>query len=123
MLRDRVGGTGLEFRHLTQADFVLYIRSCIDDLRASRERRQRRIWWPETLLHVREHEGAFEIFLRAESGAYFNCIKHFLGVEAKSDLNALFQAYASNRLEVPRWVFQEFNPAACMCYDKLATRR
>ena len=64
ILKERVSGTGLEFRHLAQADFVLYVRSCIDDLKASKERRWGGIWWPETLLFVRDYEGAFEIFLR-----------------------------------------------------------
>ena len=121
-LKERVSGTGLEFRHLAQADFVLYLRSCMDDLKANKERQWGGIWWPETLLFVRDYEGAFEIFLRAESATYFDRIKHMLRVENKAELGALFEAYKERRLEVPRWEHQGFSPAHCMGFDKLASR-
>jgi hypothetical protein len=123
MLHERVSGTGLDFRHLAQADFVLYVRSCMDDLKASEKPTWGNIWWPETMLYVREYEGAFEIFLRAESTNYFDKIKGMLGVETKAELGALFEAYRTKRLKVPQWEFQGFSPAACMGFEKLASRR
>ena len=58
-----------------QADFVLFIRDHLDRPEKTFH------WYPETLLYV--NHGAFEIFARCKSNAYFEKAKVILGIESK----------------------------------------
>ena len=66
LLKQRCRGIGIEFRHIMQADFVLFLRDNLDRL-------DDRMWWPETLLYIRRHTGPFEVFARSQSLGYFDC--------------------------------------------------
>lgn len=115
LLRDRCKGVGLEFRHLMQADFILFMRSQLDRPLADGD------WFPETLLHLREHSGPFEVFARSRSISYFDRAKVLLGIVGKDKLGASLQALNANSLRMPRWQFESFNPAHLLGFDALAT--
>lgn len=115
LLKERCKGTGLEFRHLMQADFVLFLRENLD-------RPDERRWWPETLLYASGHTGPFEVFARSQSLSYFDRVKVLLGIESKDALRPLFESFASERGRVPVWEFDSFNPVALIGFDEIATR-
>ena len=118
MLEQRAKASGIPFRQLMQADFVLYIRDCLDAIRAGGYQ----TWWPETLLYCERHGGAFEIFARSQSKEYFNRMKCILGIRDKSDLEPLIEAYQKQQLKVPQWEWTTFDPSILMGYSKLATK-
>lgn len=118
LLEQRSKVSGLSFRQLMQADFVLYIRDSLDSLRNDR----RQSWWPETLLYIEGREVAFEIFLRAQSKEYFTKIKRVFDIEEKKDLDVLMQAFLEQKLRIPSWPFSSFNPTILIGYNELATK-
>jgi hypothetical protein len=119
LLKSRAAISGLSFRHLMQADFILYVRDCLDSLREP-DRRQR--WWPETLLYAEDGRSPFEIFARAQSKEYFDTMKCLLGVTSKEELETFFQALNDQRLRLPVWEYQSFTPATLMGWSHLAMR-
>lgn len=118
LLEQRSKTSGLSFRFLMQADFILYMRDCIDSLRNNSSLS----WWPETLLFVERHGGALEIFARAESKEYFSRIKCLFDISAKADLEPVLKAFQEEKLRVPKWGWSSFNPATLLGYEQLATR-
>lgn len=118
LLEQRSRASGLPFRLLMQADFVLFMRDSIDCLRNNTSPS----WRPETLFYAERHGGAFEIFARAESKEYFNRIKCLFDISAKADLEPVLKAFQEEKLRVPRWEWCSFNPAALLGYEQLATR-
>ncbi len=113
ILEQRSKSSGLELRYLMQADFVLFIRSEIDNSR----------WWPETLLYIGRIYGAFEIFARAESKTYFDKIKCLLNITQLSDLNNLLDDYKTNNKRLPRWEHHSFSPSFLLGYEQLAKKK
>ncbi len=101
-----------------QADFVLFIRDCLDLIKSS----GLQSWWPETLLYIRRLESAFEIFARAQSKEYFDRIKCLFDIEQKKDLEPLMQAFKNRDINVPRWESTTFSPYALLGFEKLATK-
>ena len=118
LLTQRTKGSGLSERQLMQSDFVLYIRDCLDTIRYDGYQQ----WWPETLLYAGGREGAFEIFARGQSQEYFNRLKRLFDIENKADIEPLLQAFQENKLRIPTWQFDTFNPIALMGFQLLATR-
>ena len=116
LLKERSNGTGIEFRHLMQADFIAFMRAEIETKANWRE------WWPETLLYVGRFSSAFEIFARSVSKAYFDRVKVLLGIENPKELEPLFNIYKANPDRLLRWEFNSFNPTVLLGYDKLATQ-
>lgn len=117
LLRSRASASGLEFRHLMQADFTLYFRDCLDALRDEKQQR----WWPETLLYAQGGDRPFEVYARAQSKEYFDSLKCIFDIQQKDEFEPLFKAIAEQRLRVSRWEFESFNPAVLLGYDRLAT--
>lgn len=116
LLKDRCTGVGIEFRHLLQADFVIFMRAEIvaeDDF--SR-------WWPETLMWLGHFHSPFEIFARSISKKYFDQVKVLLAIDSPADLEELFQSYSKGIRKVPSWQFESFSPAALLGYKQLVTR-
>lgn len=116
LIEQRSKSSGIEFRYLMQADFVLFMRA---------EIRQPDIysgWFPTTLLYIGRFHSAFEVFARASSKSYFEKAKCILGIEKPSDLNELMEAYKVNRQRLPRWQFESFNPSVLLGYEQLATK-
>lgn len=118
LLEHRSKASGLNFRQLMQADFVLFMRDCIDSLRNDTYQN----WWPETLLYLERREGIFEIFARAQSKGYFTIIKCLFDIEDKKDFEPLLKAFQEDKLRVPKWEFETFSPATLMGFELLATR-
>jgi len=114
LLKERCVGTGVEFRHLMQADFVLFMRADIATKGASKR------WWPETLLYLGDFHSEFEIFARAVSKKYFDRVKCLLAIDSPADLEELMNAYQEGKGNLPQWGFESFNPSALLGYDHLA---
>jgi len=101
-----------------QADFTLYIRDCLDTMREE-NRRQR--WWPETLLYL-HGQRPFEVFARAQSRQYFDEMKILFDIKDKSELEPMFQAMREQKLRIPRWEFESFDPGLLLGYTRLASK-
>jgi TIR domain-containing protein len=118
LLEQRSKTSGLSFRQLMQADFILYVRDCFDSITEKKDQ----YWWPETLLYIERYDGAFEIFARASSEEYFNKIKCLIGISKKQKLEPLIEAYNQGTIKVPQWEWNTFEPVVLMNYEKLATK-
>jgi len=119
LLKQRAAGSGVSFEHIMQADFVLYLRNCLDALKGDSTQH----WWPISLLYKSFHnERPFEIFARAESTQYFELLSAMLDIKKKDELAALQVAFKEQKLQVPRWEFEQLNPHVLMGFDGLATR-
>ena len=116
LLKERCQTTGIDFRYLMQADFVLFIRA---DLYSEGLFDR---WWPETLLYLGHFPGPFEIFARAESKRYFEKIKCLFDIDSPDDLKPLLEEYKQRKRELPSWEFNSFNPALLSNIEKLATK-
>lgn len=116
LLKERCNGTGIDFPHMMQADFVAFLRA---DVEAGTDFER---WWPETLLYLGYRRSPLEIFARSVSLAYFDKVKVLLAIEAKDDLEPLLKSYQDGSRRVPKWEIDSFNPAALLGYERLATR-
>ena len=114
-LEQRSKSSGLEFRYVMQADFILYMRYAV-------LQNHQLNWWPETLLYAGRSSGPFEIFVRAKSTAYFNRIKGLIGVTSKEELLPLFESFRTDRSQLPRWDGNVVWPPAQMAFDAIATK-
>lgn len=118
LLHQRWSTTGFRISYLMQADFVLFMRDCLDVLRENRSQ----TWWPETLLYIERHSGAFEIFGRAQSREYFNQLKCLFDIDTKEAFEPVWQAFREQRLRVPKWEWTSFDPGVLMGYPDIATK-
>ncbi|MGR8978878.1 MAG: SEFIR domain-containing protein [Gammaproteobacteria bacterium] len=116
LLEQRTKGAGIEFRYLMEADFILFMRDNLD--RPNDHWR----WWPETLLYIGQHSGAFEVFARSKSASYFERAKILLGVESKAALLPLLEAFKSDRQRIPRWEMTSFSPAELLGFNDISTK-
>ncbi len=114
LLKDRCTGVGIEFRHLLQADFVIFMRA---EIEAADDYSR---WWPETLVWLGHYNSGFEIFVRSISSKYFDKVKILLAIDKPSDLEELLQSYKQKVRQLPRWEFESFSPAALLGYENLA---
>jgi len=116
LLKDRCTGVGIEFRHLLQADFVIFMRAEIE----AEDDYSR--WWPETLLWLGHYHGGFELFARSISKKYFDRVKVLLAIDKPAELGPLLQSYKEGKRKLPRWEFDSFSPSALLGYENLCTR-
>lgn len=116
LLKERSKTLGIEFKHLMQADFLLFVRS---DLH--KESYYQR-WFPDTLVYLGHFNNPFEMFARSSSKSYFEQVKFALGINDISDLERLLEIYDSDSQSVPRWSFESFSPRALLGFEHLATR-
>ncbi len=117
ILKDRTQYTGIDFKHLMQADFILFMRKELAPVDGE-------IWgWYPILLVYAEwsHTGFFEMFARAESIRYFDRIKHLFNITKKEDMIPLFNSYDSGENRLPRWGFDRLDPKSLINFDNLAT--
>ncbi len=116
LLKERCSGTGVEFRDLMQADFVLFLRAEleVEGVFCS--------WWPETLFYLDHYQSPFEIFARAVSKKYFDKVKCLLAIQSPADLEGLLNAYKEGKRKLPQWEFGSFSPAALLGYEQLSKR-
>lgn len=118
LLKERCQSTGIDFRYLMQADFVLFMRAELDSKLGDEHGR----WYPETLIYVGHYQGGFEIFARAKSRQYFDKVKCLLDINAPNELSDLLTDFNEGNRKLPRWDFDSFNPASLLGFDKLATK-
>ena len=108
LLKKRANSPVLEFRHLMQADFSLYIRGEILHSHARPVP-----WFPRTLVYAL-NGSVFEIFARSASKKYFEKSKQILGISEKEDL-----------LKIPPpeawWEWSTIDIEALLGYENLAT--
>lgn len=116
LLQERCVGTGLEFRHLMQADFVAFMRA---EIEADGHWIK---WWPDTLCFLATFNSPFEIFARSNSKSYFDSAKVLLTIENPKDLEPLLTSYRDRSRKLPSFGYAIFNPAILLGYDQLATR-
>lgn len=116
LLKVRCQTTGIDFRYLMQADFVLFIRA---DL-YSKDLFDR--WRPETLLYLGHFSCPFEIFARAESKRYFEKIKCLFDINSPDGLKPLLEEYRQGRKKLSRWQFERFDPTLLLNIERLATK-
>jgi len=116
LLQNRAKGIAVEFRHLMQADFILFMR---DNLHRPGTQWH---WWPETLLYASRQAGAFEVFARSRSARYFDKAKVLLGIDSKEALQPLLGTFATGVIVIPRWQFESFGPTHLLGYQELATK-
>ena len=81
LLKQRANSPVLEFQHLMQADFSLYIRGEI-----LRRHAHYIAWFPRTLVYTLSSSPVFEIFARSASKRYFEKSRQVLGISSKEDL-------------------------------------
>jgi len=112
----RSKSSGVQFRHVMQADFVCFFRS---DLTSTSYYDG---WWPDTLLYATRHHGPFELFARASSRVYLSRVIGLLGVTTLDEIKTKLEAYAKDRSSLPRWKFESFSPAALLGVDQLGSR-
>ncbi len=96
LLRERCRGTEVTLNDLMQADFTIFLRAELENYPEYSR------WWPELLQFLGEEGGAFGIFVRARSRAYFDRLKHVLGISEARDLEPLIKAYKEETREAPR---------------------
>lgn len=118
LLEQRSKSSGIFFRFLMQADFVVFVRECFDALAEGR----RQDWWPETLLYVERHSGAFEIFARSQSAEYLARVGIIFNAQDKQSYSPIIAAFENNALYTPTWGYESISPKHLLGYDKLATR-
>lgn len=117
LLNDRCKGVGLDFRHLMQVDFILFMRDCLN------HPDQIFHWFPETLVYIGLHGSSpFEVFARSKSSAYFERAKQLLGIEKKEDLVPLLEAFQKDSRLLPRWEFNSFSPVGLLGFNEIATK-
>lgn len=115
LLKQRSESSGIDFRYLMQADFVLYVRATIQQSDYLR-------WFPETLLYLGHFYTAFEIFARSSSKSYFDKVKCILNIDKLSDIGELIESYHSGKRQLPTWQGNSFSPPVLLGHDQLATK-
>jgi len=111
LLKERSGTSGVEFRSLMQADFILFMCAAL----------HHDYWWPETLVYASNMYGPFEVFARAQSKSYFDKAKILLGIEKPDEIRQVLDSFKTDNRTLPQWGFSCINPAEMLGLDKLAT--
>ncbi|MTI87375.1 MAG: hypothetical protein FH748_05340 [Balneolaceae bacterium] len=104
LIKSRSETSGFTFQQIMQADFLLYIRWCLDDLRNSSDKYYHDFWWPETLIFSSRQYGPFEIFARCQSTQYFERLKKAFDIEKKDELISIIQAISEKTLWYPNGI-------------------
>lgn len=115
-LKERSKIAGVTFEQIMQADFVLFMRDATNSLKSG----QHNTWYPDTLVFLGHRSTPFEIFARARSKRYFEQIKELIGVQNKSELENVVQAFGP-KLYRPQWSYVTLNSAELMDLKQLDT--
>jgi len=118
ILEQRSKTSGMQFRYIMQADFVLFLRDAI----SCYLNKSSQSWWPISLVYNDRHSGPFEIFARSESKVYFDRLVSILGINNKSDLEPIMAAFKGGTLHAPKWDFRALDPSTLIGYERIATR-
>lgn len=113
LLKERSQSSGMNFSYIMQGDFVLFMRSEIEQ--------EYFTWFPDTLLYACRYPKTFEIFARSISRSYFEKVKCLLNIRKSDDLRELMEAYKTGR-RLPNWEYDSLNPEVLLGYEHLATK-
>ncbi|WP_191601510.1 SEFIR domain-containing protein [Marinomonas algicola] len=116
LMEQRSKLSGIEFRYLMQADFILFMRAEVQQSDYYSR------WFPYTLVYIGRFHSALEVFARSSSKSYFEKSKCILGIDKPSDLNELMEVYRTERKRLPGWLFDSFSPPVLLGYEQLATK-
>jgi hypothetical protein len=116
LLEQRSHSSGVSMQALMQADFILWLRDTVSRPPESFH------WYPETLIYLSGHAGAFELFARAQSRAYFERLKATLGVESKDHLGQILTQFVRAPANLPRLGNHRLAPSRIMNFEQLCTR-
>lgn len=119
LIKERSSTSEFAFEQVMQADFILYIRSCNDNLPDTS--RYYDYWWPETWVYTTRKYGAFEVFARSQSKHHFDKFKIVFGIEGKEELTGIIKAMGEGKLQIPRKSFHSMNPSTLMGHEEIAT--
>jgi len=120
LLEERATRTDLRFDDLMQAELVLFLR---DAVRPEDEDYRYEKWHPSTLLYAWRRNKPFELFARAQSGAFFDQLKVALRIDDKSELSQLVEDYRTEKRRLPSWNGRSFsNLAELINLKKIDTR-
>ncbi len=117
MLKERSNGLGINFSHVMQADFILFLRSNFDYVNGLSSNR----WCPDTLMYSFNSRRSFEIFARCKSKIYFEKVKTILGIDNKNELLNLFSKFNKGELYLPTWNYHTIAPDLLAGIDDIAT--
>ncbi len=117
LLKQRNVALIITFDQLMQADFVLYIRDCMESIK----RKGYQNWFPVTLLYKIHSDSLFEIFARSESKKYFEKIKLMFEIEQKEEFTIILDAYKNNKIDRPRWQHRSINSSILLNFELLCT--
>ena len=114
MLKERVAGSGTDFRKIMQTEFLFFLRSEL----ANPDTYDR--WRPQTLGYLGLHFRPFEIFERSRSSRYFERIRPFLGNATKTDLEQFLTNFGQSRFPLIEG-FRIPHPTALIGIQNLCT--
>lgn len=115
LIKERCENSGIDFRYIMQADFVIYLYS---ELNSNYGR-----WMPDTLIYSSRAYKAFEIFARAQSKAYFDKMKCILNINSIEQIKSLLKEFKEDRRRIPSWEFDSFNPELLIGIENLAKEK
>lgn len=107
----------IQFDHVMQADFFLWLYSCLHNIVIMGFR-----WYPRTLRYLDFMPGPFEVFARATSVKYFESFKKALNVLSVSEIRALKGGLSQNQDIWPRFDFDWPNPILLANLENMATK-
>lgn len=110
LLKERCQGSEIEFRHILQADFVLYLRLALAGKLYSDA------WYPITSCYLEFSYNAMELFGRANSKQYFEKMVCVLGISSKNELEAFMTQYTQSGHQLDR-----VNISNTIGFNQLAT--
>ncbi len=117
IIKERTQYSGIDFRYLIQADFLLFMRNEV----LAVEWNDR--WHPLIVMYSPYlSKDSPEIFIRAESSNYFNRIKGLLAINDKNDMIPLFDAYDKDGRWLPSREGSSLDPKRLINFDNLATK-
>jgi hypothetical protein len=121
LIKERATASGVEFKELMQADFVLYVNSLINRVQHGHEILHN--WYPETLVYLgwNNNGSKFEIFTRGKSKKYFNKIKCILNINSKDELSPLIKTLEEDKLKEPGWDYRSISSKNLLNYELLDT--
>lgn len=111
LIHDRCAATGVDFRFILTADFVLYLIGFRLGVR----------WYPRTLMYAAFSHMTFETFARAASITYFNKLKVLLGVKDKDELVNIMLKIHSDDNRIPSYDYNTISPKDMARLDDIAT--
>ncbi|HEU6437949.1 MAG TPA: SEFIR domain-containing protein [Nitratidesulfovibrio sp.] len=116
LLIERSQEIGHSTAEIMQADFVLYLRSQINNESLWDG------WYPKTLLYVERHHFPFEIFAKSESTEYYNRIQKIIGVKSAENFSKLLEEFTTGKRKAPSWDYHSISPANLAGQRNLGTR-